>query len=89
LAAGGERDQQLDDTSDEFNRRPIPLQSHHVKVWRGERRGNRVHEGQAGHQQPSYPVRFAVRNGTTRVRRHVRARRRPDSMDIPQSYHWH
>jgi len=60
LAAGGERDQQLDGTGDEFNRRPIPLQGHHVKVWRCERRGYRVHEGQAGHQQPSGPVRLSV-----------------------------
>jgi len=89
LDAGGEPYQQLDGGGVEFNRRPISLQGHHVKVWRGERRGYRVHEGQAGHQQPSSPVRRSVRNGPTRVRRHVRARRRPDCLDIPQCRHWH
>lgn len=83
LAAGGERDRQFDGAGDESNRRSISLQGHYVKVWRCERRGYRVHEGQAGHQQPSYPVRASVRNCPTGVHRHFLASRRPDTLDLP------
>jgi len=89
LDAGDKHDQQLDGDGDEFDRRPLPLQGHHVRVWGGERRGYRVHEGQAGHQQPSGPVRRYFRNGPTRVHRHVRARRRQGSLDLPHQRHWH
>jgi len=89
LAAGDKHDQQLDGVGVESDCRPIPLQGHHVKVWRGERRGFRVHERQAGHQQSSGPVRRSVRIGPTRVYRHIRARRRSDSLDLPQCCHWH
>lgn len=75
LAVGDKHDQQLDGVGVEFDRRPIPLQGLHGKVWRGERRGFRVHERQADHQQPSDPVRCSVRNGPTRMYHHVRARR--------------
>lgn len=89
LAAGDEHDQQLDRARVKCDRRPVPLQGHHARVWRGERRGLGVHERQAGHRQPTRPARHAVRNSPARVRRLVRAGRRPDSLDLSRHRHRH